>query len=389
MNLWGRAKHGVSWRLKRVRRLFATAGRRGDSPATVERRERPGQRSFEEGLIQSSFPIDIVYTWVDMEDPEFREVLNAHLPPGAETNRTTMSAARFACHEELRYSLRSIEMYAPWYSHIYLVTNGQVPHWLAKHPRLTVVTHDEILAPEYLPTFNSHVIGSALHRIPGLSEHYIYFNDDVMLLRPIPRTAAFTDAGLAHGFISMNRIGNGPPVPHETATEWAAKNARDLLLREHGFWFDRRLTHMFHPQRRSVAEECERLFADEYDRFRRNRFRQVDDVLCCSFLHPYVGYITGRVMLSHDRGVYVRVREASARNAYQRLIDTRANTKGRAVVCLNDYIPPEDEAPDYAEALTAFLEQYYPRASSFERPSEAETAAPEGEVAPPLMRAAE
>lgn len=377
MDIWARTKHAIAWRGRRVRK-FLTKDHRRQAQEKARRQAKvvptpPVIRnmvSIETGLIQGNFPIDIVYTWVDSADESFRELLAAHLPPGAETNKTTLSKARFACHEELRYSLRSIERYAPWYNHIYIVTNGQVPVWLRRHPKVTVVKHDQILAPEYLPTFNSHVIGSALHRIPGLSEHYIYFNDDVMLLRPIKRTDAFTETGLSYGFISFNQIGNGPPVPHETATEWGAKNARDLMLRDWGHWFDRRFTHMFHPQRRSVAEDCERRFAAEYDRFRRNRFRQPDDILCCSFLHHYVGYLTGRTLLARSRGWYVRVRALTAPRDYARLLAERAKPRGRQVVCLNDYLPPEGELDGYEAHLSAFLDEYFPGPSSFERPVE-------------------
>jgi len=140
---------------------------------------------------------------------------------------------------------------------------------------------------------------------------------------------------------------------------------------------------MFHPQRRSVALECERRFAAEYDRFRRNRFRQPDDLLCCSFLHPYVGYITGKTLLSQDRGWYVRVRDASAKAHYSRLLANRGNPTGRAAACFNDYLPPDGEAPDYVEALTEFLEAYYPGPSRFERPAEA------GDTGAQDLRAAE
>ena len=195
-------------------------------------------------------------------DPDFRRTLSKHLPEGA-TNLNTTSNARFQCHEELRQppSARSKA------SRHGSTTNGQVPVWLKEDCRISLVRHEDIISLEYLPTFNSHVIGSCLHRIPGLSEHYIYFNDDVLLLHPIKPTDAFTETGLSYGFISLNTIGNGPPVPHETATEWGAKNARDLLLREWGRHFDRRFTHMYHPQRRSVAELCEASLRSRVPRF--------------------------------------------------------------------------------------------------------------------------
>lgn len=93
-----------------------------------------------------------------------------------------ISASRFEDNEELRYSLRSIEKHAPWVRHVFIVTNGQIPSWLnLDNPRVTVVSHQEIfLNTSHLPTFSSPAIESHIHRIPGLSQKFIYMNDDVM-----------------------------------------------------------------------------------------------------------------------------------------------------------------------------------------------------------------
>ncbi|XP_058842199.1 N-acetylglucosamine-1-phosphotransferase subunits alpha/beta isoform X1 [Acipenser ruthenus] len=93
-----------------------------------------------------------------------------------------ISASRFEDNEELRYSLRSVERHAPWVRHIFIVTNGQIPSWLnLDNPRVTVVAHKDIFHNEsHLPTFSSPAIESHIHRIPGLSQKFIYLNDDVM-----------------------------------------------------------------------------------------------------------------------------------------------------------------------------------------------------------------
>uniref|UniRef100_A0A6I8S132 N-acetylglucosamine-1-phosphotransferase subunits alpha/beta n=1 Tax=Xenopus tropicalis TaxID=8364 RepID=A0A6I8S132_XENTR len=93
-----------------------------------------------------------------------------------------ISASRFEDNEELRYSLRSIEKHAPWVRHVFIVTNGQIPSWLnLDNPRVTIVTHQEIFSnTSHLPTFSSPAIESHIHRIPGLSQKFIYMNDDVM-----------------------------------------------------------------------------------------------------------------------------------------------------------------------------------------------------------------
>uniref|UniRef100_A0A8C1KN55 N-acetylglucosamine-1-phosphotransferase subunits alpha/beta n=1 Tax=Cyprinus carpio TaxID=7962 RepID=A0A8C1KN55_CYPCA len=93
-----------------------------------------------------------------------------------------VSASRFEDNEELRYSLRSIEKHAPWVRHIFIVTNGQIPSWLnLDNPRISVVTHQDLFQNQtHLPTFSSPAIETHIHRIPGLSQKFIYLNDDVM-----------------------------------------------------------------------------------------------------------------------------------------------------------------------------------------------------------------
>ncbi|KAM8979687.1 N-acetylglucosamine-1-phosphotransferase subunits alpha/beta isoform X1 [Sarcophilus harrisii] len=93
-----------------------------------------------------------------------------------------ISASRFEDNEELRYSLRSVEKHAPWVRNIFIVTNGQIPSWLnLDNPRITIVTHQEVFRNlSHLPTFSSPAIESHIHRIEGLSQKFIYLNDDVM-----------------------------------------------------------------------------------------------------------------------------------------------------------------------------------------------------------------
>ncbi|HEX4654995.1 MAG TPA: stealth family protein, partial [Mycobacteriales bacterium] len=134
-------------------------------------------------------PIDVVYTWVDGADPEWvarRDERLAALGGPATVRREACDEIRFADHGELRYSLRSLEQFAPWVRTVYLVTAGQRPDWLVDgHPRLRVVDHRDILEPDALPTFNSLAIETGLHRIDGLSDSYLYFNDDVFAGRSV------------------------------------------------------------------------------------------------------------------------------------------------------------------------------------------------------------
>uniref|UniRef100_A0A3Q2YX68 EF-hand domain-containing protein n=1 Tax=Hippocampus comes TaxID=109280 RepID=A0A3Q2YX68_HIPCM len=95
---------------------------------------------------------------------------------------TEVVSNRFEENGALLYSLRSMEKHAPWVRHVYIVTNGQIPSWLnLQNPRVSIVTHKEIfLNMSHLPNFNSHAIESHLHRIPGISQKFLYLNDDMM-----------------------------------------------------------------------------------------------------------------------------------------------------------------------------------------------------------------
>ncbi|KAJ8956361.1 hypothetical protein NQ318_015099 [Aromia moschata] len=96
------------------------------------------------------------------------------------------SKQRFDDKYELKFSLRSLEKYAPWVNHVYIVTNGQIPYWLnLDYEKVSIVTHDEIFRDTIsLPSFSSPAIECNLHRIPGLSKRFIYFNDDIFLGQP-------------------------------------------------------------------------------------------------------------------------------------------------------------------------------------------------------------
>lgn len=136
-------------------------------------------------------PIDLVYTWVNGSDEQFRESIAQFSP--------VVDESRYNDKNELKYSLRSVEKYAPWIRHIYIVTNGQIPNWLdVLNPRISIVTHDEICPPELrseiLPTFSSFAIETLLHRIPNLSQRFIYFNDDVFLGAPLYLDHLITDS---------------------------------------------------------------------------------------------------------------------------------------------------------------------------------------------------
>lgn len=127
------------------------------------------------------FPIDLVYTWVDGNDPVWQAKKAYWQKQYAPDDEYAISPARWRDRDELKYSLRSVEQYMPWVNNIYIVTDNQVPAWLnINHPKIKIVDHSEIFPAEALPVFNSIAIESRLAYIPDLSEHFIYSNDDFL-----------------------------------------------------------------------------------------------------------------------------------------------------------------------------------------------------------------
>lgn len=127
-----------------------------------------------------NYPIDFVVLWVDGSDPKWLAKKKQYKP---ELNIAD-EEARYRDWGIFKYWFRAVEKYAPWVNHVYLVTDNQKPSWIdEKNPKLTIVDHTEIIDKKYLPTFNSQAIEMNLHKIPGLSEHFVYFNDDMYLGR--------------------------------------------------------------------------------------------------------------------------------------------------------------------------------------------------------------
>ena len=134
--------------------------------------------------------IDIVYLWVDGSDPVWqqkRAQAYAHWIKHHPNELAVFgnAAGRYRDNGELRFNLRALEKFFPHHGHVYIVTDGQTPRWLRRHSGVTVVDHKDLLPAGQGPVFDSGHIESYLHRITGLSERFIYLNDDVFFGAPV------------------------------------------------------------------------------------------------------------------------------------------------------------------------------------------------------------
>lgn len=126
--------------------------------------------------------MDFVISWVDGNDRKWREEKRKYMA-GEEADD---KEERYRDWENLRYWFRGVEQYAPFVEQVHFLTYGHLPAWLnTNHPKLRIVRHEAYIPEEYLPTFNSHTIELCMHKIPGLSEQFVYFNDDMFLTSKI------------------------------------------------------------------------------------------------------------------------------------------------------------------------------------------------------------
>ncbi|MDX3232830.1 stealth family protein [Streptomyces sp. ME19-01-6] len=315
------------------------------------------------------FPIDVVYTWVDGADPAWRR-RRAEWTPDADDaagpyHEQAANEARYANRDELRYSLRSLHMYAPWVRHIYLVTDDQVPPWLvSSHPGITVVDHRDIFDdPRVLPTFNSQAIETRLHHIDGLAEHFLYFNDDVFLGSPVTPQDFFLASGVTKFFLSRALIPLGPAHPGDVPVSAAGKNNRALLEGRFGATVTQKLKHTPHALRRSVLAEIEREFPGPYRATMASRVRSASDISLPSALHHYYAFLTGRAVPAPLRYDYFDLARPGIPARLARLLRSRQCQ----AFCLNDTVSCERDLADQLALLRPFLDAYFPVPSPLER----------------------
>src|SRR5699024_5215551 len=131
--------------------------------------------------------IDFVITWVDSNDTNWID--QKKLYSGKDTDSGN---SRYRDWELLKYWFRGVEEFAPWVRKIHFVTWGHLPKWLdTNHPKINIVQHHDFIPDHYLPTFSSRSIDLNLHRIEGVAEKFVYFNDDMFILNKVKKKDFF------------------------------------------------------------------------------------------------------------------------------------------------------------------------------------------------------
>lgn len=318
--------------------------------------------------------IDAVYLWVDGAAAGFEQAL-AGCVEGP--SREAAGPRRYRDNGELRYSLRSLEMHAPWIRKVYLVTNGQAPCWLSLDSRrVELVPHAAIFPdPDHLPTFNSHAIELHLHRIPGLSERFLYFNDDVFLGRPVTLEEFIDGRGGQTLHFEAHRLPCKGATGHPLGESYA--ETCDLLNRLYG---DRPVrpwpAHVPRLFQRSLLRQLAACLPEQFQATSSHRFRNANDLalgLFYSFHLLEAPEEQGRHTPVIHRGpgsdyAFCMMQEhfPSVLKAFAFIAELRPR-----FFCINDDL---DDAPADHPAfatLRGLLEALFPTPSRFERESSA------------------
>lgn len=327
--------------------------------------------------------IDFVIFWVDGSDPAW-QAERSRYTSGSEF--VDASPIRSRDWRNLRYWFRAAERFAPWVRRIHFVTWGHRPAWLeTENPKLHVVEHSDFIPAEFLPTFNSLTIGLNLHRIEGLAEQFVVFNDDMFLGRECRADQFFTGGGLPRDMARLCIVqpsGIGHIIYNDMELLQAEYGTREVLRGHFGKWFAgcygltnllktaslaiwQQIPGIFDPHlpqpylRRQWVRAWEQ-WGERFDATCRHRLRTLTDVsdylvrydmLCRGEFRP-IGFGDCRLLTLED--------------ATLEDICGMIETKRYRMLCLND----SERIADFdaaSERLCRAFEHILPEKSSYER----------------------
>jgi len=324
--------------------------------------------------------IDIVIPWVDGEDSRWQEEHDRY----ASTSREDDHVSRYRRWDAFRYWFRMLEANAPWVRTIHFVTWGHVPKWLnTNHPKLHIVNHRDFIPERFLPTFSSHTIELNMHRIPGLADHFIYFNDDVYLTKKTspedffhcgsPRDTAVmgiikndaVENFMPYIMLNMMAIINEKFSKKEVVgkhfLKWFHPRYGKYLLNNAyllpwGCFTGIRNFHTGVPFEKTTLEEVWREIPDILEATSLRKFRSREDVN--QYIFRYWRLMRGQFIPAKPNSDYVTIGKADI-GTIERLL--KANT----ILCINDD-PGDFDARLENQKLEELFRKYYPDQCSFE-----------------------
>lgn len=335
--------------------------------------------------------IDIVVLWCDGDDPAFKAKKEKYLNRPLDENDESAGAIRTRDMGTFPFWFRAIEENMPWVRKVHLVTDEQVPDWLAvEHPKLHLVDLKDFIPSQYLPLFNSCAIEIFIHRIEGLAEQFIYFNDDMFVNAPCspqdfflkgkPRLCPFFtnrfpmgDSPYYYHIYNNMRVANHycrsrrvalsiipRSIGRQIGFDWSCKNTALLLATAFamaGFPYVKS-PHQALPMTRTIVQQIWAHATPFFDKTAGHRFREDSDI-SQELFYDYAIY-SGNFELSHRKECCYTMDADSVACAVE-------DVKGalNQMICINDA-----ETSEFQQLVMMVKEAFvsrYPNPCSFEK----------------------
>lgn len=345
-----------------------------------------GKKKAKNNSERMNDPVDFIVTWVDGSDTDWLEEKQKYNNDEIKGNGTE----RYRDWDQFMFWFRAVEKYAPWVRKIHLVTYGHLPKWLdTNHPKLNIVKHCDYIPKKYLPVFNSVPIELNFHHISDLAEHFVYFNDDMYLNKPVDKSDFFVNGlpkycGIAmplrnseyngsfsHQMFSNLGVINGKFKVNECIERnpelWFSKEYGEYIkyhkmAYDEGYIYGMFFSHVGVPIRKSTMQTVWNELYDDLDKTCRHRFRSALDIQHQIF-H----------MWDIMNGEYIPVNIDYYGKHFGHLSTetdeiTGAFAKGECkMICLNDSVDvTEENYSQIKRKIDVILEKKYPEKSSFE-----------------------
>lgn len=326
------------------------------------------------------YKIDFVLPWVDGNDIEWQKDKAKY----SGMKFSDESVARFRDWDNLQYIFRGIEKFTPWVNKVHFITYGHLPKWLnTENPKLNIVCHKDFIDEKYLPVFSCNPFEVNLHKIPGLSEHFVYLNDDIFFLKPIKREYFFKNG------LPCDTAAFSPIEPFEDTVDipiWNSVNIinkhfdkKTVVKENFGKWFNIKYKqHLIrticlmpwnyipgfyraHGPASYLKETWETLWQKEPEMLEQtlsHRFRSTGDV--AQFLFKMWQLCEGKFYPRYDKCHSANL--ALTFTEIEKIIDG----KKYPIICLND----RNEIEDFEgtrDLVKKLLDKILPEKSSFEK----------------------
>ncbi len=293
--------------------------------------------------------MDVVITYVNGNDPVWKQDYEKY------TNVPVMQK-RFRDWGTLKYLLRGIENRMPFVRNVYLVVShpSQVPEWVDRK-NLKIVLHRDIIPEEFLPTFNCNPIEMHLHRIPGLDEEYLYFNDDMFPVGDCKPEDFFRNGRPVIGYYRHFIAGN----MYKKICRNSDRLARKALGLKPSFFFTRP-QHICSPMLKSQCEELYSMVEEQVRRTSASRTRTENDLNQYLFL-DYMNY-KGMVIREKISNKHFSVSVASPES-----LEAFLRKPDRNLVCINDVHLSESRYEALHDAILNAFESVFLIKSKYEK----------------------